>query len=127
MKTNNIKPIHWNNKRHPEYSVLLNYFDGISCDLFPFQIENTTALDELDKEENEVVVYPNPTREFVQLKLNDEAIYRAILYNSIGELVLSNHLRTNQQIDLSEFSDGIYLLVLHKDGGKQIRKKIIKH
>ncbi len=29
MKKNEIKPIHWNKSNHPEYSVLLSYFDGM--------------------------------------------------------------------------------------------------
>lgn len=104
----------------------LNYFDGIVCDLFPFQIENTTSIMELDEEEKYVLAYPNPTTDFVKLKFDDEDIYRAIIYNSLGNIVKDSYLRTNQNIDLSEFPNGVYFLVLHNDG-KRINKKIMKY
>lgn len=103
----------------------LNYFDEIVCDLFPFKIENITSVNEFDDEEKNVVVYPNPTTDFVKLKLNDEDIYRTTIYNSLGDVVLSSDLRTNQNIDLSKVPNGVYFLVIYKDG-KQLKKKIMK-
>ena len=103
----------------------LNYFDEIVCNLFPFQVENPTSLNELHKEETKVVIYPNPTTDYVQLRLKDKDMYRAIVYNSLGEVVLSSYLNANQKIDLSEFSNGAYFLVLLKDE-EQIRKKVMK-
>ena len=102
----------------------LTYFDEIDCNLFPFEIEAITSLNEFI-EEVDILVYPNPTKDFVQLELKGEGNFQTILYNSVGDVVLSHSLRTKQKVDLSELANGVYFLVLLKEG-KLIRKKIIK-
>lgn len=105
----------------------LTYFDGIVCDLFPFQVEEVTSLNELYEEKNKVVVFPNPTTDFVQLELNGADIYSAIIYNSLGNVVFRSNLRNIQAIDLSNYLSGIYYLSLLRKDGCQIIKKIIKN
>ena len=101
------------------------HFDGITCDLFPFHGNNLTSIDELEKGKNNVVVYPNPTKDFIQLKFDEEDIFQVIIYNSLGDLMYRNRLNSDQKIDLTKFPNGIYFLELQKDGDL-IRKKIMK-
>ncbi|TNE47497.1 MAG: T9SS type A sorting domain-containing protein [Bacteroidetes bacterium] len=103
----------------------LVYFDEIVCDLFPFHIENSTPSTESDKAENDIVVYPNPNTDFIQIKHNSERIFRAVIYDSLGTVVFEKDLGANQKIDLSELPNGTYFLVLHNDN-KQFWKRIIK-
>ena len=71
--------------------------------------------------ENEIIVFPNPTRDRINIASNLRI--NAVLYNSIGQPVLQ---KTNvNQLDLSRFEAGIYNLILtHND--LQFTKKIIK-
>lgn len=103
----------------------LNYFDEITCDLFPFEYEPISSLNDLNKEETRVVVFPNPTHDFIQLKFNEPGNYSTVLYNSLGAIMLSTDLETEQRIDIADFSKGLYYLVIEKEG-EQIVKRILK-
>jgi hypothetical protein len=103
----------------------LIYFDEIVCDLFPFYLEGTTAVHEVDIEEEKIVVYPNPATDYIFLKHNDDHAFSATLFNTLGDVVVNTSWSTNQSIDLSELPHGLYLLVLDENG-KQISRKIMK-
>ena len=71
--------------------------------------------------ENEIIVFPNPTRDRINIASNLRI--NAVLYNSIGQPVLQ---KTNvNQLDLSRFEAGIYNLILTYND-LQFTKKIIK-
>ena len=84
------------------------------CDLNT--ITNVTEFSE-----TQIIVFPNPTRDLINIACNLRI--NAVLYNSIGQLVLQE---TNvKQLDLSNFEAGIYNLVLiHND--LKFTKKIVK-
>ena len=70
-----------------------------------------------------VVIYPNPTSEIIniELKNNDEASYQ--LFNSIGKLVKSGVVE--KQIDVQNLAKGIYFLEINSEQNN-ITKKVIK-
>ena len=71
--------------------------------------------------ENEIVVFPNPTQDLINIACNLNV--NIILYNSVGQIVLQG---TNlKQLDLSKFEAGIYNLILTHNNLK-FAKKIIK-
>ena len=89
-------------------------------ELYNYCDENTvTNITEFS--ENEIIVFPNPTRDRINIASNLRI--NAVLYNSIGQPVLQE---TNvNQLDLSQFEAGVYNLILtHND--LQFTKKIIK-
>lgn len=104
----------------------LNYFDGIDCDLFPVKTYNATTVIKLENDEKNVVVYPIPTTDFIKLKLDDQATYLAIIYNSTGSVMKSTYIKTDQNIDLSEFPMGVYFIVLRNDD-TILKKKLLKY
>jgi hypothetical protein len=62
-----------------------------------------------------VRVYPNPTREYLQLELS-ETFDRVKLYNSIGQELLDlQKPGFNDRLELGDFADGLYTLVFIKD------------
>lgn len=67
--------------------------------------------------------YPNPTNGIIKIAIPEEYINSHIdIYNAVGELVHSSVLSTtNYQVNMSEFSDGIYFI---KVGS--VVKKVIK-
>lgn len=102
----------------------LDYFDDIACDLFPFLLDNPTSLNE-SEQENHILVYPNPTQDFIQLQLGDMNNCNVSIYNIIGEIMLNRNVRDNQKIDLSQFPNGVYY-VEFIENGKLISEKILK-
>ncbi len=104
----------------------LIYFDEIVCDLFPLKVENVLSLNESNEELTDVVFYPNPAADVVQLKLEDEDFIGIIIYNSIGEIVIKSNYRNIQELNLSHLVSGVYYFSLNKEDGSQIIKKLIK-
>lgn len=62
---------------------------------------NTTSVNEAEL--NDFTIYPNPAHTFITVPIKGEKV----LYNSLGEAVL--HTKA-QQIDISHFSNGVYLV-----------------
>lgn len=88
---------------------------AIACDFI-------TSVPELDKTNNRVIVYPNPTSGKIAIKSNKE--FDTIqLQNTLGKII--QEYRNVSTIDMNDLTNGIYFLVLYKDGQKLI-KKIIK-
>lgn len=75
----------------------------------------------LDKEElNNFIIFPNPTNGILNISVQVEKL---TLYNLIGEKLLENN--NSNSINLSNLSDGIYILRI-ENKGKSSFKKISK-
>jgi hypothetical protein len=71
--------------------------------------------------ENEIIIYPNPTKDIINIAGNEFSIN---IYNAIGELIISEE--NPSIIDLSIYSAGMYTLqILYKNN--IITKQIIKN
>ncbi|MGO1728449.1 MAG: T9SS type A sorting domain-containing protein [Flavobacteriaceae bacterium] len=71
-----------------------------------------------------VSVYPNPTSDFVQLNLpSDIEISSVQLFDLLGQKIAVEI--NNQKIDLSSYTDGVYMLNIKTNQG-ELTKKIIK-
>ena len=73
-------------------------------------------------------LYPNPTNNFVTID-NSEAHYQSVaVYNYLGQEVTQQKLSftNNQSIDLSSFSNGVYLFKLQSENSSETVKVIKK-
>jgi hypothetical protein len=68
-----------------------------------------------------VKVYPNPVTNTLYIK-NALGLKSINVYNNVGQLVLQSK---NESIDMSQLSQGLYLLQIHTDHGTET-KRIIK-
>ena len=83
--------------------------------------ENNTITGVIEYGENEIIVFPNPTNDIINIASNLQI--NAVLYNAIGQPV--SEIPNVKQIDMSGFESGIYNLILtHNE--LQFVKKIIK-
>jgi Leucine-rich repeat (LRR) protein len=76
---------------------------------------------------DKVVVYPNPTKG--EVNINNVALDKVTVYNTIGQLVKSFTLdsgNTNNSIDLSELPKGVYYLYLINQDAASAKKIIIE-
>ena len=82
------------------------------------------GLEELEAAEMIVYVYPNPANEHIEVQLNNSCAIDYIIYNFSGK-VCQQGRRSNSivhKLDVSEISQGIYLLeVLIGDRSEIIR------
>ena len=104
-----VSPSCCNNEWADGCQTIYNY-----CD------ENTvTNIEEFG--ENEIVVFPNPTRDIITIATNLNV--NATLYNVIGQSIYQNN--NVNQIDMSGYEAGIYHLILTYND-LQFTKKIVK-
>lgn len=86
----------------------------------------TTAIDEPNLEA--IKVYPNPSKNEIHFDIPEgQTISSILLYNTLGQKVITTELVKNNSLDVSEFSRGIYFGVLHlHDGATKIFKCLIQ-
>ncbi len=87
-----------------------------SADAAQVKYDLEVGIEELG-DENEVVIYPNPTTGVIQL-LSDEVIKQVTVKNMLGEEILTTKQKT---IDLSNYPNGIYLVEIETE--KEVVKK----
>ena len=70
----------------------------------------TVQVDDIDKDENNFKLFPNPTSAFLFVSLNDseQTQQRFRIYNLQGKLVQEQAIQ--QKIDVSAFSNGLYIV-----------------
>jgi len=96
-----------------------NPTDWLAGDYPATQIDltaSTASVNGVDSFLNDVKIYPNPARDFFQItnfnKLNNPIIK---VYNMLGKELYSTSNSTSK-IDVSNFTNGVYLLNINSDG-----------
>jgi endoglucanase len=94
-----------------------------------FFTDASLGIDEIQKIDEAIKVFPNPVTSFVKVSLpKDTGIKQIILNDITGKVVLKKNIDANtveQTLDMSQFSDGLYLINLKSDQNTWT-KKIIK-
>ena len=90
---------------------------------------NVLSSSEVMPTQPEISIYPNPTRDYVQIEISSAGLVDASVkvFNLLGEEVCSieNLQYSSITFDLSEQPSGVYFMTL-EDGAIKISKKIIK-
>lgn len=123
---------------HPEKRGLKKLFTSIVDSISPdtiintketsaFSFENIATGSQIDPEEYELItnVYPNPTRDYINIDLgrNENITYQLINHKS--QSVLTGDLTSQKsRIDLLNLPEGIYAMVLQNKKTKQ--KEVLK-
>src|SRR5690606_5973127 len=77
-------------------------------------------------ETNKLNIYPNPSNGI--FTINSEEVLDIKVYDLIGKLIYSNKVNSGiNQIDISNYSNGIYLLQYSTTSGKTNSMKLIKN
>lgn len=85
--------------------------------------EVTTRIDKISKDNFEINIFPNPTSELINLQtkgsVNQKLTYKLI--DLQGKLLIEKSVKTtNEQINMSNLSQSIYLLKISTENGKQV-------
>lgn len=102
--------------------------------LVPKQIGDACNLSSLDLQKLQVVTYPNPVQDVVNVTVQNSASepIKVKIFNLLGHTVLSKEITTNEihnnafTLDCSQLKSGMYLLQV-SSGGKFVNQKIIKN
>lgn len=86
-----------------------NQFKGYGVPDFQLALNNALSAQSFEK--NKLIVYPNPTNEFLFLKFSNTTLSgKFIVYNNLGQQVLQNEVsQNNQKISVSYLTSGVYL------------------
>jgi hypothetical protein len=82
----------------------------------------TLGLDESPQLETQILIYPNPTSEYITISAMNYEIQNMELYDITGKLVLQ--FKTNR-LSLNDLNSGVYLLKIYSEN-KTIVRRIIK-
>jgi len=88
-----------------------------------FITENSYSL------ENGILIYPNPVENVITIKTEvaGKSTYRVKIVNILGEVLFSKELNNaTEQINLSNFAKGIYIIKIEINGKTNNQKLIIK-
>lgn len=110
-------------------TLTLTVFNHLMNEMTDYDIVVTiypTNINSLTESES-FVVYPNPTKDFVNISLANEPNYKITIYDITGKILIKQAVnkQNNERIDLSDLMSGIYTVKIQiKD--EIITKKIIK-
>ena len=84
----------------------------------------TTSINE-HNDNNNIAIYPNPATNFIDIE-TDLKDYSISIFDNMGKLISKEKVNQNKiQIDISNFSNGLYFIQL-QNNDKMISKKFIK-
>jgi len=93
--------------------------------VIPILIENN--LDLAENRSQQVTLYPNPSRGSFTVSWFDNLETKIDLFDLQGRIVLSKTTNANSvELDIHEFSDGIYLISIENESTKLIKKIVLK-
>jgi len=92
-----------------------NCFVNTSCNLSNQQSEFSSLI----------ILYPNPSSNILNIKVDDNALVSKSIYNVIGQLVLEI-LNSDESIDVSSLTSGNYLIKVVYDSGIEYAKFVKK-
>ncbi len=101
-------------------SVYVGNDDGVITKLPNNNASLITKINENKLNENDLVLYPNPTREKLRIKSNNVLESEAEVINYLGQLVKIASIQ-NSEIDVKELREGIYFLRINNSIYKFIK------
>jgi hypothetical protein len=85
---------------------------------------NCTPLNVTKNNANNFQIYPNPAHEILQVS-SDETIKQCLFYDIYGKVIMTiDSFQGSRNIDVSNLSDGLYLLKIQFANGEERSKKI---
>lgn len=89
-------------------------------------LTNTTVLSTKDILASNFNIYPNPAKDFINIKSSSAAISSVKIYDLLGKQVRAEDNLQNSKIDVSDIASGIYLMKINSDLGSLTRKIVIR-
>ncbi len=116
---------------HPNAMIMFETVRILGNNLYidNVRIDALTSVNDLSKAEDEqVLIYPNPTTGQVTIQLNDNLDQAGIrVFNIHGQVVNQVEQVNNRvNIDLSELPEGLYFIRVSKDGRNLTRKVLVR-
>jgi len=93
-------------------------------DYYYYSAHNVSSINSINLEM--IKLYPNPTKDIINLETSDNSISQCNVYNVNGQIVKSFKVfQGNNIYNISDFKTGIYFIQIPTQNGI-VNKKIIK-
>jgi hypothetical protein len=97
----------------------INYVDSVDLEVtFALNVAAITP-------EVSISVGPNPASDYIMIKANGSEGGSIRIVDVLGNVVLSEPFANSKKINVANFRNGIYFVVVQPDNGKAINKKIV--
>ena len=106
---------------HFTYCVVANYQRGSSL---PECIDVKAEMG-IDENNDDFVVYPNPANSILFVSCGD-AEYSFVMYNGMGQVMVSGKAQGTEQINVSGMTEGVYFLRLTTGTQVRVEKVVVK-
>ncbi|MGB0914592.1 MAG: T9SS type A sorting domain-containing protein [Crocinitomicaceae bacterium] len=73
-----------------------------------------------------VSIFPNPTEGFINITNDNKSSNNIIVYNTLGEVVLTKSTNNSTSINLSTEGTGIYLIKVTNENGSFVERVVVK-
>jgi len=115
--------------KYPDNELQLNYFSGLSdtyalstIKTLHFQMYPTGANDISLGSDTKISVYPNPANDLIYIKNASETTYFVAIYRIDGVLISQKQISSNQPINISDLTSGLYLIRIENQAFKFIKQ-----
>ncbi|MDL2314963.1 leucine-rich repeat protein [Bacteroidales bacterium OttesenSCG-928-C19] len=112
------------------FDIIVTAEDGETTQTYKVVVIRTeyVGIDELTADNEQLIVFPNPTSGIINIISDDDVIKNISVYTINGVLVKTSgtFLQTNKttSVNIAELPNGIYLLKIETDKGSLVRKVI---
>lgn len=109
-------------------NLVVNVIDGTTPTLaksevksIVFNNENSGIGEDL-ADETKVIVFPNPSSDFIYVETNKEEASEITIYNTQGQLVIRAKMPSGYPINISSLVAGVYVLKVENQTIKLLKK-----
>jgi hypothetical protein len=100
---------------------------GITTKQFVFNVKYDESLGLNEEALTDVKIYPNPTRDKISYSLkNQNSVSKIIIQDLSGKVMLTHQIDNNPEIDLTNLSNGMYLLTVYSNDKVVAIDRVIK-
>ena len=105
-------------------------FDNVGGAFVSYVDLETLGLNNINKTEKQLVVYPNPTNGYIKIIVPVNEIGNIMIINSIGQVAYAENIKQQTRyidVNTMEWAIGLYLVKLQCEDGSVLTAKFIKN
>jgi hypothetical protein len=84
----------------------------------------TPRFSSIEVDKKELVIYPNPSGNSIHVFSEKSGQAELRIFNSSGELILTELIFEDKIIDVSDFTAGVYMVIVNGNG-KSVSQKLV--
>ena len=107
-----------------QYRYYMRDLDNYYIDSVDVKVDFTASVKQI-KEEVSVALHPNPASDFVTINLNNSESGTIKIVDVLGNVIMRDAISGSKKVDLDNFRNGVYFIMIEVPGSKAINRKLI--